>query len=145
MTNVFPPSFILNYLWKETTGNFTIFQTMGLNFFLNGFLCSVRNISINNACCVFVYFYLFSPKLPFPPSPFLGDCALQQAQSGQVWVRLSLEHRTQISRIENCIRAGALMSRAQCPKPAWKDVDLEGYREESETKEMQKQRLGSPQ
>ena len=72
MANIFPPSFILNYLWKETTGNFTIFQTMGLNFFLNDFLCSVRNIWKNNALCVFVYFCLFSPKFLFPPSPFLG-------------------------------------------------------------------------
>lgn len=38
---------------------------MGLNFFLNGFLCSVRNIWTNNACvCLFIFVY-FLPNSHF--------------------------------------------------------------------------------
>ena len=59
---------------------------------------------------------LIFSQIPIPSFSFFGGLC-PTAQSGQVWVRLSLEHRTQICRMENCIRAGARTHRAQCPEP----------------------------
>ena len=64
--------------------------------------------------CLFIFAY-FLPNSYSLLLLFWGLCPT--AQSGQVWVRLSPEHRTQICRMENCVRARARTHRAQCPEP----------------------------